>query len=95
MEKQGNKETKEAMVAMLSVAALLASKLKDGVQMSDAIDVWAKIQGDEDFKTELIKAWENSKAIPAEVSDLDFSEAVDLMMAAVPGIKKIIEALKK
>jgi SpoVK/Ycf46/Vps4 family AAA+-type ATPase len=94
-QKHGVKETKEALVAMLSLSALLTEKLKDGAQMSDAIEVWAMIQGDEQFKTELVKAWENIKMVPEEMKDLDLSEAVELLMAAIPGIQKTLMALSK
>lgn len=94
-EKVGIKETKEALVAVLSLSAVMAEKLKDGAQLSDAVEVWAKFQSDEAFKSQLIIAWENAKAIPGECQDIDMSEALEILMVAIPGVKKILEGLAK
>jgi hypothetical protein len=94
-EKHGIKETKEVVVAVLGhVAPLLIKRFKDGVGFDDVSAIMAKWNSDEEFKAALQEAFDDVKKIPDEVSDLDLSEGLDLGMAAVMQVPKIVEAFK-
>lgn len=94
-EAMGIKETKEAMIGMLKLAAAMTEVLKDGAQMSDAVALFAKFQGDEKFKSALMAAQENIAMVPAELKDLSIMEGAELMQAAIPEIFELLKAMKK
>lgn len=89
------KETKEALVGVLEISVALASVLKDGVQLTDAADLYAKIWADEAVKAKVLAAIENVKQVPAEVKDITVAEGIDLAIVAAQYVPKIIDALKK
>lgn len=92
----GNKETKEAVIGILAVAAVLAERLKDGVQpMDDSLAVWDKVKNDEVFKAKLAAAYENIKLVPVEVKDMGLEESFDLLTSVAPEIITLVKALKK
>lgn len=95
MEQVGIKETKEAMIGLLKLSAVMAEVLKDGAQLTDAVALFAKFQGDEKFKAALMAAQENVAAVPAELKDLSIMEGVELIQAAFPEIMEILKAMKK
>jgi hypothetical protein len=95
VEKVGIKETKEAVVALNEISLFVASRLKDGVGLDDATALFAKVTGDEEFQKLVAAAYENYKAIPAEVKDVDVLEGVELGMLQLGYLPKFVEALKK
>lgn len=93
-EKQGIKETKEALVGFISLAAMLAEVFKDGVQASDIAAVIVKIQGSPELQMKLLEAYNGIDKLPAEVKDIDLGESIDLVISSLPEIKKLIEVIK-
>jgi hypothetical protein len=91
----GIKETKEALVGVNELALFLASRLKDGVGHDDATAVFAKVTADEEFKSLMHAAYDNFKAIPAEVQDADVTETVELIVLQASYVPKFVAALKK
>lgn len=90
----GINETKEAVVGLLKLSALLGASFKDGVQVADFAVILAKLQEPE-LKAALEKAYQDVEKVPAEMKDISAAEAVELVIAVLPEIKNIIEALKK
>lgn len=91
----GIKETKELVAGVFAVAALLTERLKDGAQFEDAIAFYTAMATDEAFKTKVIAAYDNAKAIPAEMKDLTMEEGFELAMFILPEILKIVKSVKK
>ena len=94
MESAGIKETKEVVVAAVSLAAVLAAAFKDGVQAEDFAVVFAKIQGDEALKAKLLDAYNGADKVPSEAKDLSLAESLEILVAVIPEIKKLIEAVR-
>lgn len=90
---EGIKETKDVMIAFLKLSALLAVTFKDGAQAKDFIEVYEKISSNEELKASFVAAYNDIEKVPAEVKDLQFAEAVELLVAAVPEIANLIKAI--
>jgi hypothetical protein len=88
------KETKEAILGALKLGVLLYSKFKDGAQVSDAAELFAKINGDEELKNALVAAYNGADAIPSELKALDVKGALELGSALLVEVPKILEGLK-
>lgn len=91
----GVKETKEVLVAVLKVAPLLVKQFKDGVQVQDVAELYMKIMSDAAMKEAILKAYEDYKLVSDEVKDLDAAEVIELLMAALPELKLLLEELNK
>lgn len=91
----GTKETKEAVLAVLKLAPILVKQFKDGVQGSDVVELYAKIMGNEEVKAAILAGYEGYQQVPDEVKDLSLAETIDLVIAILPEIQKLIEELKK
>lgn len=90
------KETKEALIGINEIALLIATRLKDGLQLVEDISaVIAKLTTDAEFQAKLKDAYENIGAIPEEVKDLQIGEVVELVGVQVGYIPKFVDALKK
>lgn len=95
MEKIGIKESKEAIDAMMELTLILMLQFKDGVQIGDFTALWAKLSSDPIVKAKMMAAYENYKAIPKELGDIDAAEGVDMSILVLSYVPKIIEALRK
>lgn len=93
-EKLGIKETKEALVAGFEVGLLATKRFKDGLQVEDFAAFYEKFTQDEEFKAIVKAGYDNAKAIPAEVADVDLMEGVELSVVAIKYVPKFIDALK-
>lgn len=93
-EEKGIKETKEAVVGLLKLTAVLAKLFKDGVQATDAAALLAEYQSNPELKSALEEAYKGVQEIPAEVKDLHIAEGVELAMAAMKEIPAVVAALK-
>lgn len=90
----GITETKEALIAVNEIGVFCASKFKDGVQITDFTDFYAKLTADEEFKAKIKVGYDNAKLIPAEIKDLDAGEGLELTSVQVGYVEKYIDALK-
>lgn len=88
------KETKEAVIGFLALAKELAVVFKDGVQVADAAVIFAKLQ-DEAFMAKLKAAYEGVEKVQTEVKEASAAEVIEILAAALPEIKALIEAVKK
>jgi len=87
-------ETKELIVGANELSLVLISKFRDGVQFSDFTEMYADLNGDEDFKNAVMKAYDNYQAIPAEISDIDALEGLELAEVQLPYITKLVDLFK-
>ena len=90
----GNKETKEMIVALMRISAELAKIFKDGLQATDAIQIFEVMQKDEELKKLLVLAYNDANLIDDEIKDLDFAEGVDLIAATIAEIPALYKAIK-
>lgn len=91
----GVKETKEVLVAVLKVAPILVKQFKDGAQIEDVAALYAKFMSDADLKAAVMAAYDNYKMVGDEVKDLETAEIIELIMAALPEIQKLLQEMKK
>jgi hypothetical protein len=89
------KETKDALIAVNILSIFLIEQFRDGFQMSDFMDLYAKITTDDAFKTRMMDAYIGISAIPAELKDLDVKESIELTSLQLSFLPKIIDVLKK
>lgn len=88
------KETKELVVGLLAISALLAKEFKDGVQVADFADIIAKVSANEELKAKIVGAYSGVEKVPSEVKDATVAEVIEILSAALPELLKIIEAVK-
>lgn len=93
-QKLGIKETKEVLDGLNVVAEEIISVAKDGIQVKDAAQIVEDLLLKPEFKSKLIAAVDNIKAVPAELKDLDLVEGVELVKFEYDGVERIIKALK-
>jgi hypothetical protein len=89
------KETKELVVGLLKISALLAETLKDGVQVQDIAVVIGKIQANKELSDALVAAYNDVELCKDEVKDIDLAKAIEIMGVALPEILVLVKALSK
>ena len=91
----GIKETKEAAVGLIKLAAVLGKVFKDGVQATDVALLLAEYQSNPELKAALDEAFAGIQAVPEEIKDINFSEGVDLSIAVIKEIPGLISSFSK
>ena len=94
-EKKGIKETKEVLMAAKVLSLLIIKKAKDGIQVSDGVDIAAALLLDAEIKNAVSAALDKINEVPAEMKELDILEGMDLAKFVLDSIPEYIEALKK
>jgi hypothetical protein len=89
------KESKEVLEAALKVAIVIIKQAKDGLQAKDVVAVVAEILASEDLKAAISEAVEGIQKVPAEMSDLQAQEIVELVVLLAMKVPEVLEALKK
>jgi hypothetical protein len=89
------RNTKEAVVGFIAIAALLADAFKDGVQMADAMTIWAKVQANHELLAKITSAYQEIEQIPSEVKEVTAEEVLDIVAAILPELKNLLLAVKK
>jgi hypothetical protein len=84
----GIAESKEALVALLTLGKFVAERAKDGLDFADAAELVKKFVLDEEFKSVVEAGVKGLDAIPAELGDIDLQEAVELIGLLVGALKK-------
>lgn len=87
------KETKEALIGVMKLSAVLISRFKDGAQLNDFEAIIGKYMTDEVFKKAIVDAYNDANQIPEELKDLDFKESLDLAKTVITELPEVIEAL--
>ncbi len=81
-------ETKQALVAILTLGKFVADRAKDGLDWDDAGALVSKFVLDAEFKGVVNAAVVGLDAIPEELGDIDLQEAVELIGLLVNALKK-------
>jgi hypothetical protein len=89
------KETEEALLAINILSIYLIKQFKDGIQISDFMELYAKITSDKDFKAKMMEAYQGIQKIPEELKDLDLQEIIEITSLQLKFIPEIIDAIKK
>lgn len=93
---EGVKETKEAIVGMVVLGAVIASEMKNGFDFpGDLVSMFAAIQGDAAKKQKLEDAIASINKVPEEIKDLSASESIEIAAALIAELPALIGALKK
>lgn len=87
----GVKETKEALIAMVMLGKFVANRLKDGVQLDDAMALGTALLLDGEFKTKVMAGIQGAEMVPKEVSEMDMADILELAKA-LPEMIEIIGA---
>lgn len=90
----GIKESKEALSGAFALAICVIEVAKDGLQFSDALALFNKIQSDPALKQELDDALSGLKHVPGEMSDLDGAEGIELGIHVMSEVPALLAALK-
>ena len=89
----GIKETRDALIALNDLAAFLVTRLRDGADLSDAFALYSKITSDGDFQAKMVAMIEGIEKIPAEISDLDINEIIELGSLQLSFLPSIVKAI--
>lgn len=88
----GIKETKEACLGLITIAAALVKEMKDqGFQAADLVKAAESIMADPVKKQRVSDAYNGASQIIGEVKDISLAEGLELAMAIVP---EVIAAVK-
>lgn len=88
----GVKETKEGLIALVALGAFVASRLKDGVQMDDAVALAQKLIADEAFKAKVMAGVEGLDKSVLEIKELDLQDGLELLKV-VPDLIAEVQAV--
>lgn len=91
---EGTKEIREAIEGGLNLTIAILEELADGVQLSDAIAIFSKLQNNASLRQSLVDAADNISKVPAEIQDLDMQESIALTMVLLPYIPKLLAAIQ-
>ena len=85
-QKHGIVETKELALGAIALGFHIAKLMKDGFQVSDIGAFLDKLKVDADFAQKLEAAYKGVEHIPAEMTDLDVKEALELGYVVIPAV---------
>jgi len=94
MENKGIKETNEALVGFIKLAAMLANEFKDGIQVTDIGPIIVKMQS-EPLKSALLDAYNGIEEVPSELRDVSLVEAMTLIPGLIDALGDLVQAVKK
>lgn len=89
--KYGVKETREGILALVVLGKFVADRLKDGVQLDDALALGQKLIADPKFKDVIAAGVQGADQIPKEVSELDLADGLELAKV-IPDILAELQA---
>lgn len=95
VEKQGIKELKESVEAIMEISLRFASVLKDGYQASDLSVLFELFSKDEILKKKIHEAYEGITKVGGEIKDLDTKESIELAVVLLQFIPQILDLFKK
>jgi hypothetical protein len=72
------KETKEALVALVLLGKFVADRLKDGVQLDDALALGSALTVDGEFKAKVMAGYTDMDKISEEFKDFSLAKGLDL-----------------
>jgi len=89
------KETKEALKAVIALAAFISERMKDGVGFDDALALFSKLTADDVFKKKLKEGYEGIDKVGEELKNLDVQGMTSLALDIAPDIIDLLAKLKK
>ena len=84
----GIMETKETLLALLTLGKFVALRAKDGLDLGDAVALVEKFVLDAEFKSVLEAGVKGLDAIPAELKDIEAGEALELAALLIDAMRK-------
>lgn len=84
----GIKESKECLVALVVLGKFIAEGSKNGIGLDDLGALIAKFVSDEKFREVLEAGVKGLEAVPAEIGELDASEALELVGLLIDALRK-------
>jgi hypothetical protein len=87
------KESKELIAGLMVLSIFLIERLKDGVDLNDAIAVYDKINSDEEFKAKVFEAVKGISGVKEEIHNASAVEISELVVEAAKYIPEIVKAL--
>lgn len=87
---KGIKETQEALLAIAAVGKFVVDRMKDGVDLDDAVALAGKLANDPEFVSVIKAGVEGIKDVPEELGDLSFIEMFQLAQI-VPDLLKVFQ----
>lgn len=95
VSKQGIKELKEVIEALMEISLRMGSVLKDGYQPSDLALIFQLFAKDEILKKKISEAYDGISKVGAELKDMDPKEGIELSIVLLQFIPKFIDIFKK
>lgn len=90
----GVEDVQEAIAGLNELALALIPLVKDGIQLSDAVSLAARIQSDEALRGVIAKAVDGIGRCGPQLKDLQLAEGLSLAQAQLGFLPRYIEALK-
>lgn len=81
------KETKEALIAVATLAKYLIEVSKDGITLQDATAFITKLISDIEFRTIFMNGINGIAVVPAELKNLDVNEIIELVIATANALR--------
>lgn len=94
MKKEGVRELRELIEAVMDIGIAVLAEFSDGIQLRDVWKIVTKLQNSPEYRTAIGKAYDGSSKIPAELKDVDGEEAIELAMVMLPYLPKLIKAAR-
>jgi len=85
------KNTKEAIIALLILGKFVADRVKDGVQLEDALALGQALMVEGEFKTLVQAGYADMDKIGEEFSDFNLTKGLELVQI-IPKMVEIIQA---
>lgn len=85
------KESKEALVALVLLGKMVADRVKDGVDLTDAMAIGQALVMPGDFKTKVEAGYKDADKIGEEFKDFSLAKAIDLV-SVLPEVAAILQA---
>lgn len=84
------KETREALIALVTLGKFVSDRLKDGVQLDDAVALGSALLLDGEFKNLVQAGYTGSDLIDDEFKDFNLAKALELVQA-IPELVAILQ----
>lgn len=84
------KESKELILALALVGKFVMDRVKDGVQMDDAVALGNALWAEGDFKNMVMAGYKDADKIAEEFKDFSIAKALDLA-GVIPELAQIIQ----
>jgi hypothetical protein len=84
------KESKEALIALAVLGKLVSDRLKDGVDLSDAIAIGQALLVDGEIKAKVEAGYKDADKIDEEFKDFSIAKAIELA-AVLPELAAILQ----